>query len=164
MFLPFPALTIINERFSPCSSNPIFPSIFAPSISPSEKQATNVLNPALTIPETSKDRHRCCGCVKISSCKCWADLDRTWDCSVPSSGRIAAISCIPPVRVEPIPPLAPLDGMASRWKIYRRRGVVDEEWASMASRHVEQPWLGHCTEWTMTIYYCKRMLFLLWLT
>ena len=30
---------------------------------------------------------------------------------MPSSGKIAEISCIPPVRVEPIPPL---DDMASR--------------------------------------------------
>jgi hypothetical protein len=52
-----PVSTIIDKRFSPCGSNPIFPSIFAPSISPNEKQATNVLNPALTTPETSEDGH-----------------------------------------------------------------------------------------------------------
>ena len=47
-----------------------------------------------------------------------------------SSGKIAEISCIPPVRVEPIPPL---DDMASRLKIYCRRkvlmknGLIDHE-------------------------------------
>ncbi|KAF8813288.1 hypothetical protein BYT27DRAFT_6375719 [Phlegmacium glaucopus] len=51
---PSPVSTIINERFSPCGSNPIFPSILAPSISPNEKQATNVFNPALTIPRLLK--------------------------------------------------------------------------------------------------------------
>ena len=55
---------------------------------------------------------------------------------MPSSGRIAAISCIPPVRVEPIPPL---DDMASQ-KIYCRRellmknGVIDREKGSLEAR------------------------------
>ena len=44
---------------------------------------------------------------------------------MPSSGRIAAMSCIPPVRVEPIPPW--LDDMASRWRVYCRKGVLDDE-------------------------------------
>ena len=62
-----------------------------------------------------------------------AELTWTEHCSVPSSGRIPAISCMPPVSVEPIPPL---DDIASR-KIYCRRGVFliegvldeAEEWA-----------------------------------
>ena len=40
-------------------------------------------------------------------------------CSVPSRGRIAATSCIPPVKVGPISP--PVEDMASRWMIYFRR-------------------------------------------
>ena len=54
VFFPLPVSTMINERFSPCGSNPIFPSIFAPSISPNEKQAIKVLNPAVTTPRLPK--------------------------------------------------------------------------------------------------------------
>ena len=43
-----PRSTMINEKFSPCSSNPELPSIFARSVSPNEKQASNVLNPVVT--------------------------------------------------------------------------------------------------------------------
>jgi hypothetical protein len=43
-----------------------------------------------------------------------AELTWTEHCPVPSSGRIAAMSWIPPVCVEPIPPL--LDDMAPRMK------------------------------------------------
>jgi hypothetical protein len=44
--LPLPASTIINDKFSSLRLKSII--IFAPSISPNQKQATNVLNLALT--------------------------------------------------------------------------------------------------------------------
>ena len=43
---------------------------------------------------------------------------------MPSSGRNAAMSCIPPVSVEPIPTL---DDMAARLRIYCRREVLIED-------------------------------------
>ena len=157
-FFPLPASTIINERFSPRGSNPIFPSIFAPSIPPNEKQATNVLNPALTIPRLPKMDIGVAAAYRYPRVS--AELTWSEHCSVPSSGRIAAMSCIPPVRVEPIPPW--LDDMASRrkiyccWEVLKKNGLMlDHEKSGLedSSRRVER--VPNTPRSISSIYYCK---------
>ena len=106
--LSFTSLDHSQRKVLSLRHNPIFPRIFAPSIPPNEKQATNVLNPALTTPRLPKMNIGVAAAYRYPRVS--AELTCSEHCSVPRSGRTAVMSFIPSVIVEPIS--APLEDMA----------------------------------------------------
>jgi hypothetical protein len=94
---------------------------------PNEKQANSVLYPAVTTPRLPKIDIGVAAAQRYPRVS--AELTCTEHCSVPSSGRIAATSCIPLVRVEPIP--LSLDDMAWCSEPHDEKLLVlDEGWAN----------------------------------